>query len=446
MDALASDARALFGAAVRGAGADALLKEFSWKETLAAKPRYRHVRLVAMGKAALAMTGVALRQLEETGVRVEEGVAVVPGGYAGTLPDRFPKPPPAVEVIEGGHPAPTRASLRSGERALQLAGRSTEEDLLVVLVSGGGTALCNTFAEGVSLAEARRTFRLLLESGADIHAMNAVRKHLTRVGGGRLARAAAPATTLALAVSDVPGDDLSVIASGPTVPDPTTFADAADVLRARSLWDRVPASVRRHIEQGLSGRAEETPKPGAPLFRNVHTRLIGGNGDALKAAALEAERRGYVVVVEEESLSGEAREAGRRLAQRALRSASRHPSAASPFCLLAGGETTVTVRGGGTGGRSQELALAAALMLDGTGAPVAVLSAGTDGIDGPTDAAGAVVTPRTTEKIRAAGLDPQARLSGNDSHPALAAAGALLRTGPTHTNVMDVAAVLVRAG
>ena len=445
---LADDARVLFDAAVRGAGADALLGAFSWTDAARrALPRYRRVRLVAMGKGALAMTGVAAQQGRAAGgsfeAAFEDGLAVVPSGYAATLPGRFPAPPSAVDVREGGHPAPTEASVEAGERALALADASADGDLLVVLISGGGTALCNAFAGALSLEDARETFRLLLESGAPIHAMNAVRKHLSRVGGGQLARAAAPAETLALVISDVPGDDPSVIASGPTTPAPTTFADARRVLHERDLWERVPHSVRRHVERGAAGEVEGPPGPGDALFQNVQTRLVGANGHALRAAQSAAEERGYAVDREDDPLEGEARERGRELARQALHAAEHRASGAPPRCRLRGGETTVTVRGDGTGGRNQELALAAALELDGTDAPVALLCAGTDGIDGPTDAAGAVVTPQTASRIRAAGLDPQARLADNDSHPALDAAGALLRPGPTHTNVMDVAAVLV---
>jgi hydroxypyruvate reductase len=445
--ALAREARTLFDAAVRGAGADTLLASSPWTQAARRPPeRYRRVRLVAMGKGALAMTGVAAEQGRAADGSFEAGMAVVPAGYRGAVPERVPAPPPVVDVREGGHPTPTEASVAAGERALALAEASGAEDLLVVLVSGGGTALCNAFADGISLAEARTAFQLLLESGADIHAMNAVRKHLSRVGGGQLARAAAPAEVLALVISDVPGDAPSVIASGPTTPDPTTFADAQRVLRERGLAERVPPGARRHLERGVAGDVADTPKPGDALFRRVQTRLVGTNADALRAMQSAAEERGYAVEREPELLEGEARERGRELARAALRRAA-PPASPSPYCRLLGGETTVTVRGGGTGGRNQELALAAALELDGVAeeeAPVALLCAGTDGIDGPTDAAGAVVTPWTAEQIRAAGCDPQARLADNDSHPALEAAGdALLRPGPTHTNVMDVAAVLV---
>jgi hydroxypyruvate reductase len=242
----------------------------------------------------------------------------------------------------------------------------------------------------------------------------------------------------------VVGDDLSVIASGPTVPDPTTFADAARVLRARGPWDAVPERVRRHVEAGVAGEIAETVKPGAERAARASTVLAGGNRDALAAAGAEAARRGYAVRVVSDRLVGEARDAGTAIARAALDMALGMGRDAVPVCLLWGGETTVTVRGAGRGGRNQELALAAALALDGAAADVVVLSGGTDGVDGPTDAAGAWATPATAARARAAGLDPRAALDANDSHTLFRALGALVVTGPTHTNVMDVQVALVR--
>lgn len=448
MRTLDTDARAFFEAGVRGAQADRVLSRSVWSDIFREKAglrplaRYRRVRLAAFGKAALPMAGVAERHLERQGVEVEAGVVVVPEGYPASLPSHLAAPRRA-EVLAGGHPVPTEASLEAGREVRALAEASTVEDLLLMLISGGGTALCVALAEGLSLEDARATYRLLLESGADIHAMNAVRKHLSRLGGGQLAQATRPAEGVALVVSDVPGDDLSVIASGPTVPDPTTFADAVAVLRDAGVWHAVPEGVRAHLARGQSGAVVETPKPGDPLFEAVRTRLVGTNRDALTAARAAAEERGYAVQVDPEPLTGEARVAGRRLARRALAAARRRAPQNPPQCRLQGGETTVAVHGSGTGGRNQELALAAALELDGADAPVALLSGGTDGIDGPTDAAGAVVTPATAGRARQAGLDPEAHLEKNDAHPLLDAAGALVRTGPTHTNVMDLSAVLI---
>jgi hydroxypyruvate reductase len=289
----------------------------------------------------------------------------------------------------------------------------------------------------VSLADVRQTTRLLLEGGVPIDGINTVRKHLSRISGGRLALAAAPARVLALVLSDVVGDDPAVIASGPTVPDPTTVPDALAVLHDAGLMDAVPPAVRRHLDAGAAGEIADTPGPEHPAFGAVTTRVIGTNGTALDAAAREAARLGYAVERVERAVEGEARDVGRRVAEAALALPTDRPT-----CRLWGGETTVTVTGDGRGGRNQEVALGAAIALDGAEADVVVLSGGTDGIDGPTDAAGGWASPRTADAVRQAGLDPAARLADNDAYAALDAAGALVRTGPTHTNVADVIVAL----
>lgn len=426
---LAADARAIFEAAVRGVQADRLLEDVDLDalapQSLAA---YRRVVVAGLGKASMAMAGV----LEARGVPVAEGVAVVPEGYAGTRPSRLPAPS-RTEVVEAGHPVPDARSAEAGRRLLALADGCSAGDLLLALVSGGGTALAACPVEGLSVDDVQRTVRLLLRSGADIHAMNAVRKHLLRVGGGQLARAAAPADACALVVSDVVGDVLPVIASGPTAPDPSTFGDAARVLQERDLWEEVPEAVQQHLTAGRAGDRPETPKPGASAFERVRTDLVGANRDALKAARAEAEQRGYAVRIAGEGVTGEARRVARQQVE-----ALRAEGSAAKICLLWGGETTVTVRGDGRGGRNQEAALAAALALDGARRPAAYLSGGTDGIDGPTDAAGAIATPQTTAEARRRGLDPQAFLDDNDAYTFFDEVGGLLQPGPTHTNVMDV--------
>ncbi|SHK42803.1 glycerate kinase type-2 family protein [Rhodothermus profundi] len=425
-----ADAQAIFRAAVRGAQADVLLTQTPWTTwTPQRLDRYRRIVVVGMGKAAMAMAGMVEQQLTE---RIGEGLVVVPHGYAqaplphGPAPQRIP-------VMEAGHPVPDKHSVQAARRILELAAGCTEDDLLLVLISGGGSALCTDFEPPVTLADAQHTFRLLLESGADIYQMNTVRKHLSRIGGGRLAQAAAPADVLALVISDVVGDDLSVIASGPTVPDPTTFAEAIAVLRRFGLWHRVPASVRTRLEAGVTDPSLETPKPADPRFARVVTRLIGTNRRALEAAADEARQRGYSVRIVTDRLTGEAREVAPQLVA-ALRDVREN----RPVCLLWGGETTVTVRGRGRGGRNQELALAAALAMEGWEASAVLLSGGTDGRDGPTDAAGAWTTPDTASRARSCGLDPQAYLEDNNAYAFFEALEQLLFTGPTHTNVMDV--------
>lgn len=413
---------------------DRLLGDCDWQQFLR-QPLgdYDRVRVVGMGKAALAMASVLERQLADTPCA---GVVVVPHGYAATLPEGFERPR-RIEVLEAEHPIPGPASVRAARCILREAAACEAGDLLLALVSGGGSALCADFAGGISLAAAQATFKLLLECGAGIHDVNTVRKHLSRIGGGRLAQAAA-GDVLALVVSDVVGDDLSIIASGPTVPDPSTFHDAVAVLRAFGVWDGVPRTVRDHLLAGTREPGLETPKPGAEGFERVRTVLVGTNRTALAAAAEAARMLGYAPRVLGHDVTGEARAVGARLASEALASA---PDV--PVCLLWGGETTVTVTGTGRGGRNQEVALAAALALEGASAPVAFLSVGTDGRDGPTDAAGAWVTHRTAAQARRAGLNPEDYLARNDAYTFFEAVGSLLKTGPTHTNVMDVQVALL---
>jgi hydroxypyruvate reductase len=290
----------------------------------------------------------------------------------------------------------------------------------------------------VSLPALQETIRLLLRCGAEIEQINTVRKHLSAVGGGRLAVAAAPARVLALVVSDVVGDDASVIASGPTVPDPTRFADAREVLGRYGLNGAVPSSVLAHLAGGDGGAATETPKPGDPVFERTATHLVGRNEDALRGASAEAERRGYAPRVVGRGQTGEARDVGTALAAYALRAETGRAT-----CLLWGGETTVTVRGTGRGGRNTELALSAALAMQGAPRRIALLSGGTDGIDGPTDAAGAVVTPSTRTAALERGYDAAAFLENNDAYTFFSRAGGLIVTGPTHTNVMDLQVALL---
>lgn len=429
-----ADAKAIFAAAVRAVQADELLAKSDWKR---AGDRhvstFERIHVAGMGKASLAMASVLEARV---GSRIAEGCVVVPPAYAASLPARFTAPY-VVEILEGGHPIPDAASLRAAERILDLARRSGEGDLLLVLISGGGSALCMGAPEGISLNDLRETNRLLLMSGADIHAVNAVRKHLGRVGGGRLAAAAYPADVLALIVSDVPGDDLSVIASGPTSADPTSFADAQHVLEELGIWRDVPESARRLIEKGMANPALETPKPGDRVLERVTNCLLGTNAVARRAAAAEAERRGYATILMESDQTGEARELGRRLVDEAIKT-----DREEPYCLIAGGETTVNVRGSGRGGRNQEIALSAALAMQDSHHAMVLLSAGTDGIDGPTDAAGAWATSMTVASAKEQGLDARAYLENNDAYSFFRDTGGHLKTGPTHTNVMDVHIVL----
>jgi len=391
----------------------------------------RHVYVVGGGKADAPMAAA----LEEIlGDRITGGLISVKYGHA--LPLRH------VEVAEAGHPLPDEAGLRAAERILEILGRAGRDDLVICLISGGGSALLPLPAAGLDLAQKIRLTDLLLRSGATIQEINAVRKHLSRIKGGRLAEAAAPAQVAVLILSDVVGNPLDAIASGPAAPDPTTYEQALAVLRRHGLEDQVPGSVLEVLRRGARGELPETPKPGNPVFRRVRTVVIGSNEHAARAAVAAARARGYRPLLLTTFLEGEAREAARVFGAIA-RSVQEHGAPLRPpACLLAGGETTVTVRGPGQGGRCQEFALAAAQAIRGRRS-IIVGAFGTDGTDGPTDAAGAMADGTTVERARRAGLDPAAALAANDAYPFFSALGDLIVTGPTRTNVNDLYVALI---
>lgn len=432
---LVQDAQAIFEGALRGVRPDALMQRPDLSDLLSGVTgRFERVVVVGAGKAALVMAGALEACLPD---RIDAGLVVIPHGYAASLPAGVPTPQ-RITVIEAGHPVPDQAGFDAAARVLRLVAGCTPRDLVIALLSGGGSALWPAVVGAVPFADAQQTYTQLLHSGAEIHAVNTVRKHLSRLGGGRLA-AATPATVYALVLSDVVGNDLSTIASGPCSPDPTTFADAQAVLARYQLWQTVPASVRRYIEQGMQGVVPETPKPGAAVFNRVEARVLGSNQDALAAGLAAATNLGYTAQVVQTNLTGEARAVGRALVDHALA----QPAAPHPRCLLWGGETTVTVRGRGKGGRNQEVALGAAMACAGRPERMLLLSGGTDGIDGPTDAAGAWATPATLARAEVLGLDANTALANNDAYPYFDALGQLLKPGPTHTNVMDLQVVLL---
>ncbi|GIW73436.1 MAG: hydroxypyruvate reductase [Planctomycetota bacterium] len=360
------------------------------------------------------------------------GVVIAKPGAPGPTPRRL-------RVLYGDHPVPGERSVAAARAVLAELQPLGRNDLAVVLLSGGASSLLTLPVEGVGVQALQRTTELLVRAGAPIAALNCVRKHLSRTGGGALARAAWPASLIALVISDVPFDRLDTIGSGPTVPDPSTYADALRVIERAGISGELPPEVRRHLERGARGELPETAKPGAPELAAARTLVIGNNRLALEAAARRARELGYRPVVGENELIGEASVVGRRLGER-LRELAR--AGRGPLALVLGGETTVRVRGAGRGGRNQELATAAALALEGVRG-VVLLAAGTDGEDGPTDAAGALVDGTTAARARAAGIDLEAALRANDTYPALDQLGALVRTGPTGTNVMDVAIALL---
>jgi glycerate-2-kinase len=389
-------------------------------------PAGGRIIVVGAGKSAALMAAAVEQAWNHVPL---SGLVVTRTGHA--VPTR------RIEVVEASHPVPDAAGEAAARRILSLVSGLTEKDLVLALVSGGGSALLSLPAPGLSLADMQAVNRALLASGATIHEMNCVRKHLSAIAGGRLAAAAFPARVVALAISDVPGDDPSVIASGPTVPDATTFAEARAILARHRIAP--PPAVALH----LAAAAEETPKPGDPRLARQEFHLIATPAAALSAAARAA---GVPALILGDALEGEAREVGRVLAGIALSVHAHGQPAPPPLLLLSGGETTVTIRADapGRGGRNTECLLGFALALERAGAPpIHALMADTDGVDGAGPHAGAWCGPGTLAAARAAGLDPAASLSQHDSAAVFAAAGTLVETGPTLTNVNDLRAILV---
>lgn len=392
--------------------------------------RFRRVLLVGAGKAGAPMARTAVLIL---GDHLAEGIIIVKDGYAGSLNQTG-----RVTILESGHPVPDERGAKGANRIIDLLQRTQEDDLVICLISGGGSALLVSPVEGVSLADLQALTTVLLASGANINEINALRKHLSRIKGGNLARLSAPAQLVTLILSDVVGDPLDVIASGPTVPDPTTFTGANKVLERYHILDHVPPAVIAHLQRGQRGKIVETPKPGDPLFKNVHNVVIGSNRQAAQAALVQAKEEGFHSLLLTTYLQGEARHAGRMLAAITRQIIETGQPLPPPACIVTGGETTVTLRGDGLGGRNQEMALSAVEDLAEL-EKIALVTLATDGGDGPTDAAGAVVTGDTLERARQADLKPSDYLSRNDSYHFFEPLGDLLKPGPTQTNVNDLA-------
>lgn len=424
-------AESIYFAAVRAANpADAVRRECLRIRSLYRTEGFSRLVALGFGKAAVPM---AFALGEELGDILETGVVVTKYGHVSS------RTPETFRIIEAGHPTPDENGIRGTLEILHRAQTADEKTLVTALISGGGSALLTAPAEGITLAAKREVTDLLLRAGADIHSLNTVRKHLSRVKGGRLAETIHPGRTVSLILSDVIGDDLDVIASGPTAPDTTTYRDALAVLERFDLAGRVPAEVAEHLKSGARGDIPETPKEGNPVFQRVENMIIGSNRSALEAASRAAEEAGCDVEILPTPVTGEAADAGRMLARRAREYASQLRE--RPLCLLSGGETTVTVLGGGAGGRSQELALSFALEIAGIPG-ITLLSAGTDGTDGPTDAAGALVDGDTIPLRK---KDAALRsLAQNDSYTFFKEHGGLFITGPTGTNVMDVQIICIR--
>jgi len=391
----------------------------------------RNILVVGCGKAAAKMA-LAIEDL--LGDRVSGGIVVVKYGYALSLE--------RIKVVEAGHPIPDEAGVDGARQIIELVRTAGENDLVLFLISGGGSALLPGPADGLTLAEKQRTTQMLLQSGATIQEVNAVRKHISKLKGGRFAKLVAPANCVSLILSDVIGDSLEAIASGPTVADSTTYGDCLEIVRRYGLTDKTPHAVVNLLRRGAEGAIDETPKPSDAIFHKVQNVIIGSNRAALNGAERQAETFGYQTRVLSSSVEGESLTVAKSHAALVKEIAGSGQPLRRPACVISGGETTVTIRGDGLGGRNQEFALAAAVEIDGLDG-VIVLSGGTDGTDGPTDAAGAIVDASTVQRGRARGLDAAAFLARNDSYHFLKATDDLLITGPTFTNVMDLQVMLV---
>ena len=389
---------------------------------------YNRIIVIGGGKASGAMA----ESLETIlGHRIDAGLINVPEGSTHQLKERI------IELNEAGHPIPTEQGQRGVNRMFDLLKTIDETTLVIFLLSGGGSALLPMPLQGITLDEMRLVTNLLLKCGATINEINVVRKHVSRIKGGRLAVASYPATLLCLILSDVIGDPLSSIASGPTVPDPSTYSDAIQVLRRYGIWEETPQAIRLFLEEGLKGNHEESPKPGDPRFAKVRNIVLGNNAVALESAAKQAKEMGFNSLLLSSYVSGEARHVGTVFASIARELMVRDKPVSKPAAILAGGETTVTVTGTGRGGRNGELALNAAFGLAGLEG-VALASFGTDGIDGLSDSAGAIVDGLTIERAKEMGLNPLDFLRNNDSHNFFKQLNDLIYTGPTGTNVNDV--------
>ncbi len=391
--------------------------------------------LIAVGKAAIPM---AQQSAEILGGRLQTGLVVFPHGYPGAH-----EPARALSLMEAGHPIPDASSVAAG-RAVEEMLKSADADCrLLVLLSGGASALLAAPPPGIALEELQHATALMLQSGADIQEVNTFRKHTDRLKGGQMARLAASTPMASLILSDVIGDRLDTIASGPTAPDPTTFSDCWALFERRNLLGRIPTSIKDYITQGMHGSVPETPKPSDPVFAHVANTIVGSIRIAADGAQAEAVRLGYRTILLTTFAQGEARDLGTLAADIAKELRLHDSPIPRPACIILGGETTVIVTGTGKGGRNQELALSAALQLEGL-SDVAVMAFATDGVDGPTEAAGAIVDGQTVPNGRAAGLDAKRCLANNDAHSFLRAAGALIVSGPTNTNVNDLLVILAR--
>lgn len=400
--------------------------------------RIRHIYVIGFGKAAAPMAQAAAQVLGE---RLTEGVIVTKYGHGPDDATSLGR----IALCEAGHPIPDEAGLAAARRVVALAEQAGPDDLVLCLISGGGSALLTLPADGIGLADLQQATGALLRCGATINEINTLRKHLSQVKGGQLARLAYPATLISLVVSDVVGSPLDVIASGPTVADGSTWSDAWAIVEKYDLAQDLPECIINRLRAGMAGAIADTPKAHDQVFEHAETLIIADNAIAAEAALRKARAVGFNAIITSTFVEGEAREVAKVLVGLGREIATFCRPVTEPACLILGGETTVTLRGDGKGGRNQELALAAALVLDQVpdSDRIVLASLATDGTDGPTDSAGGLVDASTVERGRQLGLDAAEHLKRNDSYPYLQAVGDMLTTGPTQTNVNDLMFVFV---
>jgi hydroxypyruvate reductase len=424
---------------------------------LAAVDPYQAVRRFLQRTGSLLRAGDSLIDLDQVGRVIVVGAGKAGGPMAAAVEEILGEriavgwvnvktghltPTRTIHLHEAGHPIPNEAGAHGSEQIARLLEGLRPDDLVLCLVSGGGSALLGLPYADIRLEEVQELTDSLLRAGASINELNTVRKHLDRLKGGGLARLAWPARVLALVLSDVIGDPLDVIASGPAAPDPTTFADAWSVIDRFRLRNKLPEAIAQRLQRGVAGLEPETPDLSDPIFERVEILVVGNNTQAVAAALAAARQRGWACLDLGSMIEGEAREVGRVLGGIARSIVAEGRPIQAPACIIAGGETVVTVTGSGRGGRNQEVALGAAFAIDGL-PDTLIVSLGTDGTDGPTDAAGALADGTTFQRAMAAGLDPHRSLAENDAYPFFEALGDLLITGPTRTNVNDIMCVFV---
>lgn len=389
------------------------------------------ILVIGAGKASARM---ALAVEEILGPRIHKGIVIIKKDHLVLLE--------IIELVEGGHPLPDQRGMEGTKRIQKLISNLDENDLVICLISGGSSALLVSPSPGISLKGKKELTDQLLGCGANIKEMNTIRKHISQVKGGRLAQIAYPAHVITLILSDVIGDKIDSIASGPTAPDATTFLDCLKIIQKYKLKDKIPSSIYEHLKKGAQGKIEETPKPGDPIFKKVRNFIIGSNLQAREAAKQKAEELGFNTMILRRSVYGDTRRAAIKHANLAKKIQETGDPILPPACLISGGETTVKVKGTGLGGRNQEFVLSGAMKIAGL-ENVVILSAGTDGTDGPTDAAGAICDGKTIQRALQKGLDPKYYLDNNDSYHFFQKLGDLLKTGPTNTNVMDIHLIMV---